>query len=122
MTAIEFAIAAVQASPLGKQRAALLDCIGVTIINTVRPGVVPLYRYALNAPALEGEHHRVVAAGSSVVDEAHHAVILALRPVLQVKHTPLIRVAGRRGAGQVNGRIDLRAVQLVNDAIADIVS
>ena len=59
---------------------------------------------------------------SEKVGRSASAHVERVRPVLQVKHTPLIRVAGRRGAGQVNGRIDLRAVQLVNDAIADIVS
>src|SRR5438128_1921674 len=72
------------------------DAAGIAVIYTVRPGVVPLDRHALNATALDGKHHRVIAAGSSVVDNAHAAVILALHRILQVEHTPLIRVAGRR--------------------------
>src|SRR5205823_7255324 len=67
-----------------------------TIADAVRPGVIPEYGETLGTTALDGQQHRVVTAGTAVLQIADGVVIRSLTGIQQSQNFPLSDVTGVR--------------------------
>src|SRR5438093_8248315 len=69
VTAIEFAIPTVRLPALSEPSSIILDGVDISIIDAMRPGVVPLNGYSTAAAALDGKHKRIITARAAVVGD-----------------------------------------------------
>src|SRR5207245_3164176 len=95
MTAVQFTVSAVVSPARWNPAAIVLNDIDVAIIDAMRPRVIPLDGHAFDAPALDLEHERVIAASCAVVANNNVGKVLTDFRILQVQHATLVGIADR---------------------------